>query len=535
MSANLKTTRAATVAALLVLLVGPASAQTATPSDTPTVGTPTETPTPDEPTPTATATPDEPTPTATPTPTSTEPTPTPTLSETPTPTFTITPDPDVVRCQRAIAKEAAKLIQKRSKILTKCEAQKVDEIHNDECPDPNAPLGSKAEKAYEKVSKAVERFRSRVEQKCGGKDKICGGDLTDEIGGDRLSWPTTCPNLENGDCTDPIGTADCTGIADCIACIAVSGTDEAIDLVFDQYIQWPAINRPQNSCQAALGREMSTYLSRKTKSLQKCWDKRLTGKHTNSCPDVDAGSGTLAQKTALKIAKAESKFIKRTCGACGGGPNDGHQGQLVLSVSRKCDIDIPLINPGGAELIVGDPEFQDDFLAEELGFVSECPDVTVPNGGPACARPITTLVDIIECLDCVAEFKADCMNALQVPQYVPYPAECNPPTPTPSPTPTPTLTPTGTPSATPTGPTPTRTPTPVPTPVPCGGTGIFQCDGTCPTGKVCVSIDLTCQCDAVGIYGPCGSTFGSPLCWGDCPPSAPICRDFNGLCACSPF
>jgi hypothetical protein len=534
---------APTAVAVLLLAAGSARAQTETPTpvvtatETPTVVA-TDTPTivaTETLTPTATMTVTE-----TPTPTVS---PTPTLTITPTPTFTITPDPVVLRCQRAITKEAAKFFQKRSKLLTKCEIQKVDDVHVDECNDLNAPEGSRGRQTAEKVAKTRASMIERIEKKCGGTDKVCGNDLEDEIGGTLLGWPGACPNFNHGPCTNPIGTDDCTGVAECIACVVETAGDHSRDLVYDEFIAWPPVSRPQNGCQAGLGREVNGYLGKKMKLLQKCWDKRLQGLHHETCPDVNAAPGGLAMKTAAKIAKSESKAIRRMCKVCGGGPDDGHQGQLVPAINRTCDFDIPLINPGGPAFIPGEPEFLDDFLAEDLGFAAQCPAVSVP-GGTACGRTVTNLVDIVQCLDCVSEFEVDCAMQLLLPQYGAYPSECNPPTPTPTLTPTPTETPTATPTfaPTPTGPTPTSTPSPVPTAVPCLGDDtaeIYQCDGYCSNpNTTCVSIDNDCRCEPSMSYLPCGSATGiagPPFCWGNCPPEAPICRDFGGVCGCSEF
>src|SRR5262249_14662895 len=144
------------------------------------------------------------------------------------------------------------------------------------------------------------------------------------------------------------------------------------------------------------------------------------------CPD--------AAKAAPAIAKAESKKRAGICKACGG-------------ADRSC---------GGG----------DDLTPAQIGFASSCPNVTIP-GGSSCAHAIGTVQDIVDCVDCVTEFKADCLDALTVPELKSYPSECNGGG-TPAPTPSPTRT------ATPTGPTKTATPTatvtgPTVTPTPGGG------------------------------------------------------------------
>ncbi len=89
-----------------------------------------------------------------------------------------------------------------------------------------------------------------------------------------------------------------------------------------------------------------------------------------------------------------------------------------------------------------------------VGFPHDCPPVTVPGTTTQpCAATVTTLGDVRACVDCVTEFKADCVSlaaARGFPSAPAYPAECNPVLPaTPTRTPTPTVTPT--PGAVPTG------------------------------------------------------------------------------------
>src|SRR5262249_14883810 len=97
----------------------------------------------------------------------------------------------------------------------------------------------------------------------------------------------------------------------------------------------------------------------------------------------------------------------------------------------------------------------------------------------------------IDCLDCVTEFKVDCLDALAEPDHISYPSDCNPSTPTATPaaTDTPTATPTSTPtytaSATPTltpTPTPTLTPTLTPTVTPTFTCGSFLTKWSVPGG-----------------------------------------------------
>jgi len=50
----------------------------------------------------------------------------------------------------------------------------------------------------------------------------------------------------------------------------------------------------------------------------------------------------------------------------------------------------------------------------------------VPDAGPFCDGPLITLADLVECVDCVSEFRVDCVDRLRVPEFGTYPCECNP-------------------------------------------------------------------------------------------------------------
>ena len=72
----------------------------------------------------------------------------------------------------------------------------------------------------------------------------------------------------------------------------------------------------------------------------------------------------------------------------------------------------------------------------DIGFMLTCPAVTIPGpGGIDCGTlddldgapdVVDSLRELIQCVDCVTEFKVDCMDRAQVPALVTYPAECNP-------------------------------------------------------------------------------------------------------------
>jgi hypothetical protein len=63
-----------------------------------------------------------------------------------------------------------------------------------------------------------------------------------------------------------------------------------------------------------------------------------------------------------------------------------------------------------------------------IGFPASCAAVTVPPvpSRPAtpCGGTVTTLADLITCVDCVSEFKVDCIDSAARPQFAVYPCEC---------------------------------------------------------------------------------------------------------------
>jgi hypothetical protein len=327
-------------------------------------------------------------------------------------------------CKRTIAKEASKFVKAKTKTLQKCEEGKVKGKHNDTCPDPLGAEGAPGRKAADKIAKAISKLHAAIGKKCGGRDGVCGGDTFKEIGGGLAGRPDTCPDFESSGCTNAIDIFECTGIAACIECVGEAAVDQAIALYYaDLEPTDPVAEAALNKCQQAIGKTVSKYLLAKEKALQKCWDKRYKNLHTAVCPDINGDPATEkdAVKAGEKIAKAESKKIAKICKACGG-------------EDKLCDDTVTPINPGaptfpGSGGMGLDADFTlDDILAGSGPF--NCPSVTVPAGPsrPAtlCGGTITTLADLIRCLDCVTEFKVDCVDPNRLhEEFLAYPSECN--------------------------------------------------------------------------------------------------------------
>ncbi len=283
----------------------------------------------------------------------------------------------VVTCQRAIAKASAEYLQARVKALSKCEARIVKR-GSGSCPNGQATAA---------IHKARAKMESEIGKSCGGADKACGGNLSGEPTPAALGWPSACPNFEKGDCDQDI--TDCGDIVGCLTCIDEAASDQAMRLYYDDLALPSSSDKTLNKCQVTIGKATSTFLRSKSTILRKCWDARANGKHGDDC----FGGATADGKYQDAIARAAAKVQTKICKACGG-------------PDKECGT-------------------MDDLTRAEIGFSATCPAVTQPHGGLACGGPINDALDIADCVECVTEFKVDCADNLQVPQYEPYPAECN--------------------------------------------------------------------------------------------------------------
>jgi hypothetical protein len=283
------------------------------------------------------------------------------------------------KCQRAIAKASAQYQQARAKALSKCN-EGVVKAGSGSCPDP---------KTAEKVGKALTKMTASIGKACGGDDKVCGGNLTNEDSPASLGWPATCPNFEKGgNCTNAI--TDCNGIATCIACVDDAAIDQSLALSFGA-IDLQTADKALNKCQVTIGKANTAFFNAVVKAKQKCWDARINGKHTNDCFPPSQGDG----KYQAAIQKARAKQLATICKACGG-------------ANKAC---------GGG----------DDFTPAQIGFASECTYVTRPHDLEDCSSygPIATLQNIVDCTACANHFKADCTDDLSVgPAYATYQPEC---------------------------------------------------------------------------------------------------------------
>jgi hypothetical protein len=302
---------------------------------------------------------------------------------------------DPLKCKREIGKDLAKYVQAKTKAMQKCR-ETIAKGTPGSCPDAIATP---------KIAKADSKLRAGINKQCGGSTKLCTDG--DAVALNLIGWDMgTCPSIEGGSCTNAI--ANCNDVSDCLICVGESAVDQVIALYYDDLVGAEfGTGSDISKCQLAIGKNAAKFLAAKNKALAKCEDAKIKGTYVGVCPD------TLKAQPA--IAKADSKKRVGICKACGG-------------ADKTCD-GVGDASPGA------------------VGFATNCPSVTIP-GGSSCAGAITTAEDIVDCVDCVSEFKADCLDALSVPMFGTYPTECNPPTlppcaatPNNTPTPCPTTTP----------------------------------------------------------------------------------------------
>ncbi len=276
---------------------------------------------------------------------------------------------DALRCKREIAKASAKFAQAKMRVLQKCEDGRLLGKVTGSCPDVKSSTA---------ITKASAKLRTAIDKKCGGKDQDC----TNAADNDPLAsigWGSSCPNFEDGSCNNAI--TDCDGISNCLLCVGEAAIDQGIDLYYGALTN--SSDSAVKRCQREIGKNAVKYLRMKSKVLQKCRDKMMTGQFAGPCPDT---------KSAAVLTTAEAKKNAKICSACGGS-------------DRVC---------GGSN----------DLTPATIGFPASCANVTVP-GGASCGGSVTTLQQLVNCVSCVTNFKGECVDRVATPSTGAYPSECS--------------------------------------------------------------------------------------------------------------
>ncbi len=430
------------------------------------------------------------------------------------------------KCRATIVKAAAKHAQKTLQLLSDCE----DKIVAGALPHGTDCAARAATSA--RMNKFSSTFYRAIEGACGGRNRSCavfetGDDVDDSPA--TIGFPSVCPGFEGQTCTNTIDHCDDIGL--CLACITEEATAQGIDLYYGQLVSTDRRTQPSlNKCQRAIGQQAVKFAAAKSKALARCWTSVNRGNATAPCPVPGDGAAFAA------IQRAETVLAKNLCAACGGA--DKQCDDAVTTPSGQ------LFQDGSA---IAGSAGSDDLDPSAIGFATTCDPVTIP-GGVACAGPVTTLAELVECVSCVTEFRVDCMDRGAAQSLAGYPFECSgatAPTPTiaatatvtPTATPTSTATVTVTPTATPTvtatatvastatptatetatvTPTATLTATPTPTPTPTAtatSTATVTATPTAtPTVTATATVTTTPTPTATATPGPCAASVGG-FCW----------------------
>jgi len=320
------------------------------------------------------------------------------------------------KCQATIIKQSARFVKVKARALQQCEDTIIKEGPGSGF---TSPLGGRCDdplgKTSATIAKAEQRFKTRVENACGGPDKVCGGGA-DDVPLGAIGWSIgTCRDFELKDCDKPIShcggvNSDGNGITDCLLCMNEVAIDQAMDLYANDLAAGEfATGSDANKCQAAIGKEATRFLLKKSKAIAKCWDRVNAGVYTGPCPHGDPTG-----RTQTIIAKAEARKIGRLCRACGG-------------ADRGCDVTVGTVAGSGGS---------DDLLPSDIRMSPmACPNAMVPfppstdcgalddmDGTP---NVVDSLRELILCVDCVTEFKVDCISVAAVPGHAAYPTQCN--------------------------------------------------------------------------------------------------------------
>jgi hypothetical protein len=338
-----------------------------------------------------------------------------------------------VRCARTINKEHGRYVRAVAKTMDKCLRSvltKGQPATLAECPTA-VDAG--------RIAVAAAKMRRKVETRCGGRNRTCGAA---DAGPDAdtplaaIDWDIgRCMNFERGSFANCDNVIDhCGDVVDCLQCIADTAIDQGIGkLLYERFnpqqffASSGSVTRVQRRCLETVTKESLKFLDKKEKLLNKCWDSKLRGRPgftgSDPCPDADPNLGPSGQnKTVEKIRQLELRKIAAICKRCGGGADRDNDG--------VCD-QVGAVVSGGVTIGL------DDIVT--LPFT--CPPAVVPPsdlnpGGLDCgaigspAPNITTLQEYIDCIDCVMQFKGDCVARSSVGDGNPaagvtYPAECN--------------------------------------------------------------------------------------------------------------
>ncbi len=266
-----------------------------------------------------------------------------------------------VKCRAAVIKESGKITQAVAKLLQKCE----EGVRAGKIVGPCPDAGTAG-----KIAGAKLKTRAAVEKACTG----ASGEFN--FG--------SCPDAQG-----PNGAATCKTLVtskadqgDCLACLGEENAQESAKLSYGSFVNAGG-DKVLGKCQATIGKAAAGFFVARSKILGKCQAGVVGGKLSGPCPSGD-------QKTVDAIEKARVKMESAVCKACGG-------------PDKLCD---------GV----------DDLTPAAIGFADPCPLLQV---GGSAGLPVTTLGELVECLETQNVVRTDCTDKAALPYDVAYPSTCS--------------------------------------------------------------------------------------------------------------
>ena len=277
-----------------------------------------------------------------------------------------------LKCERAINAGSQGYLGARLKALGKCHAAKLARKlpTNTDC--------SAEEKTRAAIQKAQGKLEKAIHTACGGRDTLCG--TNDDLPLGATGFGGTCPDLLGFGCTNTL--ASCGDVAACLLCIDSVAADKMFGVFGKLGFAGPKEEKALNKCQksfADAGADLATEL---TDVYEQCAALELAGRPQDDC---------LRGKDGFRLSNLKAKLQKTIGKAC-------------------VDPDAP----------------GQTFAAGRIGFPAECPRVPGLNGSRCGDSSLGTLVDARLCVECLAEYFAECTSIAAAPNAdsLPYPVDC---------------------------------------------------------------------------------------------------------------
>lgn len=248
--------------------------------------------------------------------------------------------------------------------------------------------------------------------------RTCDGGTNN---GKSCATDANCPSGKcNTGCSFALSTT--ADVTNCVACIGEASIDQLNGLVYGN------LKPATYSCARGANDQLPCTLATATTDCPAPGKCKLTSTGLEVCKQaVGKAAAKFFDTKRNLLQKCEDAILKAGSGSC----PDATTTTKITAAADKLSLDIEKACAGKDKAFGGSGATNLDFPADAIGQVFNCSNLTVPNGGPACAGvtgrgPITTLQDLVNCIQCVTEFKVDCTDRIAAPATGALFAECNP-------------------------------------------------------------------------------------------------------------